>query len=642
MNSTFKLNILLCAAAVLLLCSCKEEWLDTRALSFYTPDNVYVDADGFYASITTCERNARHEFFGDSAPILTEMIQADICVEGTTDKAGPQMDMDVTLLPDNELNNGDRTKVGWYWYEGFKGIKYANVVISRIDNAKWTNEAERNAVLGAAYFQRAYRYYKLTHQFGDVPYIDWEIQEPKLDFYTYDRWGILEKEYENVEFAYKWVSDDVDRGRTSKSACGVLLMKYCMALGKWDRAIEVGKEIVAKHPLMTKRFTATQADHANLQFDLHSKEAKTDMTNTEGLYYVVSWEEVDGSDAIQTMRNGVPFWNSGSACKTPDGQNGTAWSVDDDMVDTELDLNHKYGRGIGRLRTTNYYQYDIWGPKEKNDERGVYNRDSWKATGDLHYNEPSLRKKGSPYFDTPIVRNPALSVEDTIRSWFQWPHYKLFVPDPQSDNGQWKGGKTPWYVYRSAEVYLMLAECYYWKTKAGGSFLADAAEMMNVVRRRAGAEDLTADEITIGEILNERARELYYEENRHVEITRMAYTFAKFGYPCEVFGNRVYILDNICGPGGTGSNVKQEGYNFWWDWVNKTNNFYNKGVVHKWAEYKISVHHMLWPVPAESINSNSKGVINQNIGYPGAENNIAAKPVPMDHTVLGPDAVAGE
>lgn len=639
MNNKFKLSILLCAAAALLLCSCKEEWLDTKAMSFYTPDNVYVDADGFYASITTCERNARHEYFGDAAPILTEFMQSEMCVEGTTDKAGPQMDMDTSLLPDLNLNSTDRTKVGWYWYEGFKGIKYANVVISRIDNCKWTNESERNAVLGAAYFQRAYRYYKLTHQFGDVPYIDWEIQEPKLDFYTYDRWGILEKEYENVEFAYKWVSDDVDRGRTSKSACGVLLMKYAMSLGKWDRAIEVGKEIVAKHPLMTQRFTSTQADHPNLMYDLHSLEAKTDMTNTEGLYYVVSMTNYDGSDDIQLMRNAVPFWNS-AAIKTPDGLTGTNQGVDADMVDTELDLNHKYGRGIGRLRNTHYFQYDIWGEKEKNDIRGIYNRDSWKAVSDLKYNNPNLRKSGSPWFGKNIIKPAAMSPEDSIRCWYQWPQYKTFVPDPLND--QKKGGKTPWYVYRSAEVYLMMAECYYWKTKAGGNFLADAAEMMNVVRRRSGAEDLTADEITIEEILHERARELYYEENRHVEEVRISYTYAKYGYPCEVFGNRVYKLDNICGPGGTGSNVKQEGYNFWWDFVNKWSSFYNKGIVHKWAEYKISVHHMLWPVPAESINSNSKGVINQNIGYPGAEKNIEPKKVPMDHTVLGPDAVQEE
>jgi hypothetical protein len=41
----------------------------------------------------------RHEYFGDGAPILTEFILSDMAVEGTTDKAGPQMDLDVSLLP---------------------------------------------------------------------------------------------------------------------------------------------------------------------------------------------------------------------------------------------------------------------------------------------------------------------------------------------------------------------------------------------------------------------------------------------------------------------------------------------------------------------------------------------------------------
>lgn len=81
----------------------------------------------------------------------------------------------------------------WYWDEGFKGIKYANIVLSRIDAGTYKDEAERNAVLGTAYFQRAYRYYKLTHQFGNVPFLDREYTEPKLDFYSHDRWSILEQ-----------------------------------------------------------------------------------------------------------------------------------------------------------------------------------------------------------------------------------------------------------------------------------------------------------------------------------------------------------------------------------------------------------------------------------------------------------------
>ncbi|MDR1331806.1 MAG: RagB/SusD family nutrient uptake outer membrane protein [Tannerella sp.] len=628
MNIKYRLLTALVALPVLFACS--EDWLKPEPLSFYTPENSYVDAAGFYSALTTCERNMRHEFFGDAAPILTEMILSDICVEGTTDKAGPQMNIDNTLLPDLNLNSTDRTKTGWYWDEGYKGIKYANVVIARIDDATYASEAERNAVLGAAYFQKAYRYYKLTHQYGDVPYLDWEISEPKYDFYTYDRWSILEKVLPELEFAYQWVPENVDRGRTSKAACGMLLMKVCMALGNFDRAIQVGNEIVAKHPLMTERFTPNRAKaRTNLMHDLHSVEAKLDMSNTEGLMYVVSYPGIDGSDRINIMRNCVPFWNSGQM-RTPDGQPGTSQSIAADETDPEMDLNMSYGRGIGRARATNYLQYTIWRPdKEANDLRGVYNRDSWRAISDLRYNSPALKTAGNEWYGKNIVKLESMAVEDTIRCWYQWPHYKTFVPDPLQTT--WQGGETPWYIYRSAEVYLMLAECYYWKDQP-----QQAADAMNVVRRRAGAEPLVAADINIGEIMDERARELYHEENRHVELVRVSYTFARTGKACEVFGGRVYRLDNFSGPGGTGSNVKQEGINFYYDWVMAKNNFYNKGVSHRWAEYKLSVHHILWPVPASAINTNLKGVINQNVGYPGAENNQPALTVPKDGTVLGP------
>lgn len=595
--------------------SCSKDWLKPKPLSFYEPDVALADAQGMYSALTACERNMRHEFFGDAAPILTEMIQSEEAVEGTTDKAGPQMDMDIALLPDADLNHNDRTKVGWYWYEGFKGIKYANLIISRIDAGTFKDENEKNAILGAAYFQRAYRYFKLVHQFGDVPFIDKEINEPKYDFYSYDRWSILEKLRKDLEFAYQWVPEKVDRGRTSKSACGILLMKVCMALADFDRAIAIGKEIVAIHPLMKSRFTVNKSKpNTNLMFDLHSVEAKLDGANTEGLMYVVSYPGVDGSDRIRTMRNGVPFWNNGGI-KTPDGKTGTGLSLAADETDLSLDLNKNYGRGIGRLRPTWYFTNQIWrSGKEDNDLRGIFNRDSWRKMEDLKYNEPNLKKTGNPWYGKNLVKPAGMSVEDSIRLWFSWPHYKLFVPDPLQT--QWEGGETPWYIYRSAEVYLLLAESYYWKNDLG-----QAAIAINEVRQRAGASQLTADEINIGELLDERARELYYEENRHIELVRIAYIYARTRKPCEIFGGRVYDLKQISGPGGTNANIKQAGVNFWYDRVVAKSNFYNKGVKHKWAEYKISVHHILWPVPANAINTNIKGVINQNIGYPGAEKN---------------------
>ena len=600
----------------LLTTACNDSWLEPKPLSFYTPENTYVDADGMYSAIVACERNMRHEYAAEYAPILTEIFTSDVAVHGKTDESGSLVDFDNYMLPTQVLSNA-KNKLGWYWDEGFKGIKYANIVLSRIDNGKYKDEAERNAVLGAAYFQRAYRYYKLTHQFGDVPFLDAEITSPKLDFYSHDRWSILEQLQEDLEFAYQWVNDEVDRGKTSKSACGVLLMKVCMCLGDFDRAIEVGKEIVAKHPLMTERFTTNKTKPStNLMHDLHSVEAKMDMSNTEGLMYVVSYPETEGSEKMFTMRNALPYWAKGAAIKTPDGKTGTAITPHKDDKYSEIDNDYNVGRGIGVLRPTNYYQYEIWTEKEKNDLRGPFNHESWRRMEDLYYNESSLKNKGSEWYGKHLVRPTGISVSDSVRCWYMWPHYKLFVPDPEVTQ-DFKGGKSPWYIYRSAEVYLLMGECYFWKNDA-----ANAAAMLNVVRQRAGADPLTASDINIGEILAERARELYYEENRHVELVRISYTFAKTGKPCEVFNGHVYKLDNFSGPGGTGANVKEKGYNFWYDWVITHNNFFRDNVTIAYGTYRISVHHVLWPVPNSAITTNTMGVINQNIGYPGAENNI--------------------
>lgn len=619
----------LCTAAgailtTLSLASCGDSWLEPKPLSFYTPENTYVDADGLYSAVTACERNMRHEFTGDGAPILTEMDLSDIAIHGKTDESASITDLDSYLLP-THLTDSHKGKCGWYWQESYNGIKYANIVIGRIDGAKFTDEAERNAVLGQGYFHRAYRYFRLVHQFGDVPWIGEEIKEPKLDFYTYDRWSILAQLQKDMEFAYQWIPISEPRGRANKYAAGVLLMKIYMANCQFDKAIEVGKEIVAHCPLMTERFGANKNKaHTNLMFDLHSVEGKTDPTNTEGIMYVVNMPNIaQDQERSYTMRNALPYWAKGAAVKTPEGKNGTAISCDNADKGTAIDNDYNCGRGIGTMRPSNYYQYDIWTDAEKNDLRAPFNHDSWRHMEDLYYNNPSLKKNKDPRYGTHLVRPANLSTADSIRCWYSWPHYKIFVPDPTRTTDI-QGGETPWYVYRSAEVYLMLAECYYWK---GDN--ANELAMLNVVRKRAGAEPLTG-QVGIAEVLAERARELFYEECRHVELVRIAYTYAKTGKPCEAFDGRVYKLDNFSGPDKVGLNCKETGYNFYFDWVTKHNNFYNHGVVIPNGEYKMSVHHVLWPIPENAIKTNTGGTINQNVGYPKIKDNIA--PLKIENT----------
>ena len=82
-----KYNIVFVTILLLLLGSgCGKDWLDPKPLSFYTPENTFVDEAGLNAALVACLRNSRHEFYGDGMPEITENTFSDLSVEGTTDK----------------------------------------------------------------------------------------------------------------------------------------------------------------------------------------------------------------------------------------------------------------------------------------------------------------------------------------------------------------------------------------------------------------------------------------------------------------------------------------------------------------------------------------------------------------------------
>ncbi len=150
-----------------------------------------------------------------------------------------------------------------------------------------------------------------------------------------------------------------------------------------------------------------------------------------------------------------------------------------------------------------------------------------------------------------------------------------------------------------AETHLIRAEAYYWKND-----LTHAAEDINAVRTRALAPPVAASDVTIGYILDERARELYAEEFRKTELTRIAYMMAEKG-----IGG--YSMTNFSDK------------NYWYDRVMEKNELYRPGNIFWGAGiFKISPFHVLWPIPSSAIDSNQGGVINQNKGYVGCEKNV--------------------
>ncbi len=583
--------------------SCKKDWLDPKPLSINSPENTLVDAVGFNAALNGCSRSLRDEWYGDGAPIITETIFSEVAVDGTDDKTGPAQNMDLQIKPDAQLNNGDFNRIGFYWEQEWIGIRLANTIISRLPAATAIPDATKNIILGKAYFFRAYNYYRLTNQFGDVPCPLKELNTVKTDYASVKREVILQRMKTDLEFAALWVPWAADKGDVNRGAVYHLLAKINLSLGLFDDAITAASAVInnGAYKLMTGRFGVDAANTAkNVTWDLHRPENKAAAANTEVLYLVTERFGIPNNFAngIQSMRQAVPGISI-AGIRTPKGNVGIS-----PLANIEIDNMQMFGRGIGRCRSTSYHYFEIW--DDVNDLRHDSTSGNWMYMENLRYSSPALKGTDPSYGQRLQLYSSTgtLLCSDTLRTWFPWPHYKIYIPD--TENTPMRGGHTDWYVMRLAETYLIRAEAYVWK---GQRDLAMAD--VNAVRTRAKCSPyINSANVNIGTILDERARELYYEEGRKTELTRIAYLFAKTG---QAYNGKTYTLSNFSTS------------NFMVDRILEKNIFYKKNFVTLHQDMmKISPYHVLWPIPQSAINGNSDGRINQNIGYSGAELNVPA------------------
>ena len=587
---------------IVVLESCKKDWLEPKPLSIFSPENTFIDVVGFNAALNGCARTLRNEWYGDGAPIISETIFSEIAVEGTDDKTGPAQNLDVQIKPDANLNSVDANKIGWYWEQEWIGIRLANTIISRLPAAEAINDSTKNVIKGKAYFYRAYDYYRLTNQFGDVPCPLKELTEVKTNYASVKREVILQRMKRDLDSAVLWVPWKSDRGDVNRGAIYHLLAKIDLALGLFDDAIAAASAVInsGTYKLMTARFGSDAGIASkNVIWDLHRPINKSAANNTEALFLVTDGLGNPGAFAggIQSMRQAVPGFSI-AGIRTPNGGTGIS-----PLANIEIDNMQLYGRGIGRCRSTSYHYKDIW--DDVNDLRHDSTSGNWMYMENVRYSNPAL-KGVDPYYGQRLRLYSAtgtLLCSDTLRQWYPWPHYKLYIPDVE--NTPMRGGHTEWYVMRLAETYLIRAEAYVWKGD-----MANAAADVNKVRQRAGCAPYTAANMSIGTILDERARELYYEEGRKTELTRIAYLFAKTGQP---YNGKTYSLNNFSAS------------NFMVDRILEKNVFYRTNFVTIHQDmFKISQYHVLWPIPQSAILGNTDGRINQNIGYSGADLNVPA------------------
>ncbi len=639
-------STLIIACSQLISVSCSEDFLKPDPLSFYEPTTTFSTESGLTAAMAVSDRHLRSYWTNtaansNSVVVGTEYLFSDLAVYGKTDVDGNSVNYNFAdnLKPTGGAGGpggNDGNYINHYWAETYNGIKYANTVLSFVDKVEGLSAETKNAFKGRAYFHRAFRYMALVFQYGDVPLVTKILEVPKQNYRSTAKAAILEMITQDMEFAVEWVPAQADMtaiGSVNKGACRMLLAKCYLATGQWQKAKDQLDVLIDQSgfSLMQNNFgtfyptsaPATWPVTRNVIWDLHRPENKLIATNKEVIMGMPN-RGSQSSIAFATMRIFGPFYNSGNL-KSPDAKNAAdLYARNNGNYRSDLDFGRAIGRGIGTIRPSVYAQHGLWvvnGVEDTNDLRHNSSVGNWGRMDSIRYITASSTYRG----ENLTLRHPntnALLCVDTIRCWFEWPQYKLYIVDAVAEANQgtnaYAGASTgsvaDWYLYRLAEAYLLRAEAKFYMGDPGG-----AADDVNAVRQRAQCAQLYAGSVTIGDIMDERARELYLEEWRHMELSRVSYCLALSGKPDE-WGN-TYNEDTYDKQSGTDT----EGGSYWYKRV-VLGGFYNSGGVtsnNRTLNYKMNKHNLYWPIPNSAITANNQGDLSQNFGYDGYDASVS-------------------
>ena len=558
---------------LMILPSCNEDVLDEVPLDFLAPENAYNTFPGIKQGITGLHFSTRQRwFYGTNQPVITIMrgLGTDIAFHGED----PNSNMFLCNYVTNITSENTDIRNIWIW--NYELIQRANVLIEGIENADpviWTNPAQKDAYLAEGRFFRAFAYRTLVSFYGDVPLVTEVIRSAKTDFVRTPKAEIYKLMEEDLIFGTtKLPAPGAEEapGRITQGAAWHMLSECYLNQGKNQLAADAASEVIDgySYALMTERF----GDRQNVVFgagdpyyDLFAFGNQTLGTNTEAIWVVqVEPPPTIGGGAVEGNRTfGPAYFRLGN---TPDGKPAFRGEL---VAGKYTGYSDTLGRPVAWVHPTNYTAYDIWKSDWNNDVRNA----KYNIKRDFYYDNPaSTYNKKKINLKVDYASNYVAGTRDAMRDSCQYiyPYWMKFA-DPChyfTDPARSGGGSDhkDRYAFRLAETLLIRAEAYIGLGKPDL-----AANDINLIRNRANATPVAPANVNLDYILDERARELYGEENRFITLRRM-------GKLVE----RVRALNN---------NPKNPGLN-------------------------IQDYHVLFPIPQSQIDLNIDAVMQQNPGYP--------------------------
>jgi starch-binding outer membrane protein, SusD/RagB family len=560
---------LLAGVLLLMFSSCSEDVLEETPLDFLAPDNSYKTLPGIQQGIAGLHASVRFSWYylfgGNEADVRAVMVGLG------TDQAFNGEDPNSTRFLCNYLTlTSQNSYFPYLWTWNYEHIQKANVLIEGInasDAALWKSDAQKNAYLAEAMFFRANAYRILVSFYGDVPLVTEVVKSAKTDFVRAPKADIYKLMEEDLTFAAANLPEpgkEEAPGRITQGAAWHRLSELYLTEGKYQLAVDAASKVIDgyHYSLMKKRFgTRLGKDvfgSGDVYFDLFGYGNQNLAENTEAIWVIQTEPFITGGLSIGGNRFfGCRYFGIGN---TPDGFPASRGVIVDGKYSGYSDT---LGRPSARLRPTNYMVYDIWQSDWNNDIRNAKHN----IKRDYYFDNPAsiYDKKKIDFSLYPAgVRDP---VKDTC--FYIFPFWQKFNDPchiltnlPLMGNGE---HNKDVYAIRLAETLLLRAEAY-----LGLANKDLAAADINAIRNRANATPVLPSNVNLEYILDERARELYGEEVRHITLRRMGKLL-----------ERVRLYND---------NPKNPGLN-------------------------IQDYNVLFPIPQSQIDLNINAVLQQNPGY---------------------------
>ena len=494
------------AVGTLALTSCSDSYLDEKMYSSYGTDVEDVEAKVI----------GLHYKYADLWGWSDQQGFAGCWQDGTDVGApGDTQGVEVPFFQYGSLNseNGGVNKL---WTSLYSMINSANIIIN--------TEGVDPAAKAEAEFFRAYSYNMLVTLWGPVPLITESKAEPRTDFTrnaVSEIDAVIASDLNDAMTNLPEVDKTKTQNRINKDCARILAGEAFNRMGKYAEAEAAVTATInsGNYKLITERYGKYLADAGDYYSDMfrwHNQ--RRSEGNTEGIWvFQMEYErDVTGGtiNAPQQRRNWVAAFHK--------------------LTDFMVNADSIGGRGNGRLRLSNYVKYGVF-------EKGDIRNSNHNIRRILYANKADVNKEisvkeingfmyrvddgtdGAKKVTVKTGDRCYWTVNDTLAVMYPHPT-KWGGYDPTDDFG-WSLVKD-WPLMRLADAYLLRAEA---RINQGNT--TGAAEDINVLRDRAFKEyraesgnaeagKVTAAQMNMDFLLDERIRELVGEENRRYTLCR--------------------------------------------------------------------------------------------------------------------------